>query len=275
MCTKRILFLRHGQAKHNPRAELAKSKGCSHEQFLDLMRQDDVFDAPLTDIGEEQARKGAEIFGRRLRDVDLVVSSPLSRAIQTADLVVPPHDIFNTGGVRQPKRVCVEDYREINGWLLNAKRPDRADFESLFHPSWDFSSLTDTDQTWSETLELESDAAERGYQGLQWLAQCKEKNILVVCHGGLLRFFMNDHPNIQVSDGRTNSSREFRSVKARFGNCELREYDMHWSEDEQILKKSPAPKPEVSSSQHHIHTMAKGLTAEQQKLCPNFILEEV
>ena len=36
------------------RAEPARSKGCSYEEFLELMRLDDAFDAGLTPAGVEQ-----------------------------------------------------------------------------------------------------------------------------------------------------------------------------------------------------------------------------
>ena len=85
-CTKRVLFLRHGQAVHNPRAEAAREAGCTHEHFLELTRQDDAFDSPLTTLGEEQAREVLRRYGSgALLNVGLVVASSLSRALRTAD----------------------------------------------------------------------------------------------------------------------------------------------------------------------------------------------
>ena len=54
--TKVIHLLRHGQAKHNINAERMRSEGCSHEEFLEAMRIDDAFDAPLTALGVQQVR---------------------------------------------------------------------------------------------------------------------------------------------------------------------------------------------------------------------------
>ena len=42
---KTLHFLRHGQAQHNPRAEAARAAGCSFDDFLRLMKEDDAFDA--------------------------------------------------------------------------------------------------------------------------------------------------------------------------------------------------------------------------------------
>ena len=89
--SKRIFLLRHGQAMHNPRAEAAKDRGCSHEKFLSLMQEDDCFDAPLTQLGRDQAHEARLSTAARAAasHIDLVVASPLSRALETADLVFP------------------------------------------------------------------------------------------------------------------------------------------------------------------------------------------
>ena len=222
--TKRVLFLRHGQAVHNPRAEAAKDKGCSHETFINLMRDDDAFDADLTFLGVSQGKSVRKKYGDQLQDVELVVSSPLSRTLKTADLTICPNEGIlcngDDGDRFHPPRICVEHWREINGYLLNAKRRDRANLKELFHSRWDFDScISETDVTWTETLESVEDCGERGYQGLLWLSQRREDNILTVCHGGILRFCMVNHPHVKVIDGRDDSAK-------RFGNCELREYSM-------------------------------------------------
>ena len=129
--SKRIFLLRHGQAMHNPRAEAAKDSGCSQKQFLSLMQEDDCFDAPLTDLGMQQAaeaRQSLEVQAA-VRQIDLVVASPLSRAVQTADLVFPTAS-------PQPgtRRVAVEHWREINGWLHNARRDTRKNLQEKFGP---------------------------------------------------------------------------------------------------------------------------------------------
>ena len=237
---KRILFLRHGQAMHNPRAEAAKDEGCSHQTFLDLMQQDDAFDAPLTPLGIQQAIQARMEYYKRLEKVQLVVSSPLSRALHTADLAIHPlNDVdididtktntntninTNTNTMRgATNRICMEEFREINGWLLNSQRRPTKDLISTFHPSWNFHLLTPQDDAWTTTLESEHSCAERCYQGLLFLLKKRvEDRILTVAHGGLLRFVMVHHPNVVVVDGRSEE-------KKRFGNCELREYDVEWT----------------------------------------------
>lgn len=222
MPPKRIFFLRHGQALHNPRAEVAREAGCSFEEFLQLMHEDDAYDADLTSLGEQQAKEAGSHHSVKeaLQSVDMIVSSPLSRAIRTADLV-HDSDKRNTN----PRRVAIEHFREINGKLLNAKRRPRIELETIF-PHWCFNEVPDQDKSWTEELESYPECSERGYQGLLWVMQEKEKKVLLVSHGGLLKMVMNDHPRVVLVDGRNHeqSSNDVRCVTARFGNCELRSY---------------------------------------------------
>lgn len=201
---------------HNPRAEAAKEAGCDHAEFVELMRQDDAMDADLTELGEKQARsvEKSTVWGDHA--LQLVVSSPLSRALLTADLAVPP-----MAGV---KRVAVEDFREINGMLLNGKRRNVDELEKRF-PSWDFGEIAQTDELWTDTLETHPACAERGYLGFCWLTKRPEERILLACHGGILRFTMQDHPLVKIVDKRTAGDLP-RAADARFGNCEIRKYEL-------------------------------------------------
>ena len=112
-------LLRHGQALHNPRAEAARKAGCSFDDFLRLMKEDDAFDADLTELGREQAREaGAALGDERMAGVQLVMVSPLSRAIETAQLVMP--------NATSSKPFIAHDLLcERSGWMLNAKRRTR------------------------------------------------------------------------------------------------------------------------------------------------------
>ena len=76
---KKVYLIRHGQSEYN----LLHGGGLSDSgSGVDPM----VFDAPLTELGKEQAR-GIELP----EDPELVVCSPLTRAVQTALLAFPGH----------------------------------------------------------------------------------------------------------------------------------------------------------------------------------------
>lgn len=212
---------------HNPRAEVAKANGCSMEEFIAIMREDDCLDAPLTNLGKEQAKTVKLPTSKS--NFDLVVSSPLSRALQTADAVYPSTITADNAG----KRVCCEHFREVNGDLLNAKRRNRSALEKLF-PSWDFSHLsTEEDYLWTPEMEGFSAVAERGYLGLDWLMKRPEESILLVAHGGILRYLMTIHPRISLKDERKSAN---KPVEARFDNCEVRHYRLSWSDSSDNMK---------------------------------------
>lgn len=138
-----------------------------------------------------------------------------------------------------PKRLVMESLREVYGWLLNAKRKSRNDLEKEF-PPWDFSELENEDSLWTNELESQPECAERGYLSLLSLAERSEQIMVVVSHGGLLRFTMNMHPNVGVRDGRSGTGGDVegavdvRCSKSRFGNCEVRAYELDLVFDENI-----------------------------------------
>ena len=197
---KRLLLMRHGQALHNPRAEARREAGCSFDEFIQTMKEDDALDADLTELGRSQVKS----VDSSRSGVELVVASCLSRALETAALAFPQKcDAKATF-------VCLDNLREINGLLLNAKRRTRTELAAKF-PTCCFDSLPgELDEAWTPTLEPEADCAQRGYASLLWLARRPERTIAVVAHGGLLHHALNGHPLV-VADEAT---------RKRFGRAE-------------------------------------------------------
>jgi broad specificity phosphatase PhoE len=223
--TKIVHFLRHGQAEHNPRAEAARDAGASFDEFLQLMKEDDAFDAALTPLGERQAEDAGTLFRTRLAGVQLVVASPLSRAVVTAAIAlgvrtrssmasVPfmltkavRRELAETVGLseseiraidpaaaheliaqqRPPRRfVAIESIRERNGLLLNGKRRARSELAAM-HPYCDFSLLTEEeDVLWTEhALESEPSTRARAHESLAWIMAQPESDVLCAAHGGI------------------------------------------------------------------------------------------
>ena len=223
------------------------------EEFIRLMREDDALDADLTDLGMEQARKchrdhfvAEETTSCNPLGIDLVVASSLSRTIDTADLVFPSFSASFTDGIETlpSRRICIDKFREVNGNLLNAKRRTKSELVAR-NPNWSFDSLkTEEDDSWTPEMERFEDAAERGYLGLVELLNGEAypdsasneneiNTILLVCHGGILRYLMNIHPLVHLADERSKSDGESvaKSVESRFDNCELRKYRLSWKDD--------------------------------------------
>jgi broad specificity phosphatase PhoE len=202
--SKVVHFVRHGQATHNVRAEVRRSEGCSMEEFLAIMGEDDELDADLTEIGREQARAKA----RPWEGIELVVCSPLSRAIETATLIFGDQLPF----------VSYEGLREWNGLLTNGQRRPTAQLTARF-PHVDFSLLPPTDETWSvEALEPKEEVANRGLTFLDWLCCREETEIAVVAHGGIFSALFEHESVDDVA----------RYLAPRFGNCDVRSVEMRY-----------------------------------------------
>jgi len=79
--TKRLFFVRHGQSQYNELYE---------KNWKDPM----LFDADLTTKGESQAREAGEVLRSMGANIELCITSPLTRAIRTCVLAMPPtqHD---------------------------------------------------------------------------------------------------------------------------------------------------------------------------------------
>eukprot|EP00937_MAST-01D_sp_MAST-1D-sp2_P003261 g3261.t1 len=172
------------------------------------MAEDDEFDAALTERGVAQARAaGAGPAAAHVSAAaDLVIASPLSRAIDTADIVLP------AASAPSARRVVREGWREIAGLLLNAKRLSRADLAGKY-AEWDTRMVpTEHDTLWTDALESEAACAERGYDELRWLWEhAPEERVAVAAHGGMFCFLMR-HPCVSADD----------HMRSRFHNCELR-----------------------------------------------------
>jgi broad specificity phosphatase PhoE len=101
---------------------------------------------------------------------------------------------------------------------------------------WNFENLQgNEDDSWTKEREDFDAAAERGYLGLSWLLQQQQhERILLVSHGGILRYLMNDHALIELQDKRTTSDNDNdkKEINARFDNCEVRKYLLSWKEEE-------------------------------------------
>jgi broad specificity phosphatase PhoE len=206
---KFLTLLRHGQALHNVNAEAMRASGCTFEQFIAQMKRDDVFDAPLTQFGREQAATASTTFARTLcaQKMELVVSSPLTRAIATVDVVLP-----QSAAQSVRRRVVREEFRERCGMLLCGKR-QTASALAAAHPPWEVTShIVERDELWTEKIEKTDATCRRAYAGLLWLWEQPERHICVAGHGGIFDCMLKHHPHI-IADA---------DMSASFANCELR-----------------------------------------------------
>ncbi len=144
---QQLYFIRHGESQFNVQKRFAGRTN-----------------TPLTSDGRKQAKAAAkEIkeFG-----IDLIVSSPLSRALETAKIIAkeigyPEKDIHINS------LVIERDYGELEG--------------KTYSPDLNFDGISD--------IETDDTLKERAALALRWLETLDAKKILVVSHGSFGRAF--------------------------------------------------------------------------------------
>ncbi|XP_020080422.1 phosphoglycerate mutase-like protein 1 isoform X1 [Ananas comosus] len=224
---KTLHLVRHAQGIHNVKGEN------DHKEYS----SPELFDAHLSPLGWEQVsnlRKHVHKCGLA-KKIDLVVTSPLLRTMQTAvgvfggesytdGINVPPLMVENAGNSNHlaisslncPRFVAVEKCRERLGFNLCDKRRSISDYRPLF-PAIDFSLIrSDVDVLWkADVREKDEDLASRGMSFINWLWTREEKEIAIVTHSAFLSHTLSNfgkdcHPTIEAE------------ICKSFANCELR-----------------------------------------------------
>ncbi len=144
---KTVYFVRHGESQANRDGVIAG----------------DGIDSPLTDIGRDQAKSVAEEL--RSKGIDLVVSSPKSRALDSAKIIA------NVIGYDSDKIVIIPELTERNvGEATGMKRDEYFEREKNGPP------ITGADS--------KQEMYEKVKRGLDKLRALPAENILVVSHNG-------------------------------------------------------------------------------------------
>ncbi|EGC36400.1 hypothetical protein DICPUDRAFT_31945 [Dictyostelium purpureum] len=199
---KTIYLIRHGESTFN----------VAYDNKVDPY----LFDARLTQVGENQASQLSEHVMEHLKDVELVITSPLTRALETTKrslskllesnsnikcIVSPLHrEVLMTSDDNGRERSIIEkEYPEF-------------DFQSLeerwwipeFCPELKSDLSIDTHKVFMKTPFRESESLflERIRQFKQLLLSRPESNIAVVGHGDFFYYLldekMEDIPNCKI-----------------------------------------------------------------------------
>jgi broad specificity phosphatase PhoE len=223
---KLIHVLRHAEGYHNVNRE-----------YHDMKH----LDASLTPTGREQCRTLAFTSQDGMlssNSIDLLVTSTLTRCIQTALLCFP-----SIGPV-----IAQESIRETVNYACDRRRPTSVLREEF--PTVDWSDVIDEeDAIWNAYEErLGSDwkshresgelyrIADRGRHFLAWLSQRSEKNVVVCSHSAFLRCFFNwgqiggvPFLKTQFLDDREESLRKIDIPLLTY--CGDQEFEMHMRSD--------------------------------------------
>ncbi|KAM5575206.1 phosphoglycerate mutase-like protein 1 [Rosa sericea] len=225
--SKTIHLVRHAQGIHNVEGEK------DHSAYMSF----DLFDAHLTPLGWQQVdnlHKHVRACGLA-KKIDLVITSPLLRTMQTAvgvfggeaytdGIDVPPLMVENAGNsshaaissLNCPPFVAVELCREHLGVHPCDKRRSISEYRPLF-PAIDFSLIENNDDIlWTPDIrEKNEEVAARGLKFFNWLWTRKEKDIAIVTHSGFLYHTLSAFGNDCHSSIKS-------EISTHFANCELR-----------------------------------------------------
>ena len=209
-----------------------------------------VQDARLTDKGIKQALQLRDYLANRpsggmpFTSFDLVVVSPLTRTLETADAVFGPARKPGTPvflaeqhghtGAPTPKILVREECRERWGkYVCDGRRPIREIIKEF--PRFDFSEVEHDDDIFYTQDEREPDelCCERAVLFLEWLNKRPEKCIAVVTHSSFLRHLFMEFGGNTAPDDRD-------KLKRVAANCELRSVVMcsHGVKDGAPMSKS-------------------------------------
>ncbi|KAA3476595.1 phosphoglycerate mutase-like protein 1 [Gossypium australe] len=186
---KIVHLVRHGQAMHNVEGDINR----------EALLSPHLFDAELSPLGLHQVgklRKDVHASGL-LKRIELVITSPLYRTMQTA---------FGVFG-------STESNEDAGGVRPCDMRRRVSECQALF-PSIDFSMAKDS--MWNPDFrESEEEMAARMGLLMDWLWTRPEQEIVIVSHGIMLQHILyrlgNDcHPSVRTA------------LCKRFDNCELR-----------------------------------------------------
>jgi broad specificity phosphatase PhoE len=190
---KTLLFIRHGHATHN------SNYNPDHPE--------DYFDAPLTEIGIQQAQNVS------VPEVELVVVSPLTRAIETALYAFP----------NCTNMIAHADAREttFNSVPFNRRRP--LSILSSQFPKIVFESEAGVEIDDRNIIEDIPLMTKRIHRLLKWIHERPESRIAIVSHCNFLsNLFMLLPSNSIVLDSK---SRIVDPHQIAFGNCDF--YTIH------------------------------------------------
>ncbi|CAG7868462.1 unnamed protein product [Brassica rapa] len=210
---KIIHLLRHGQAEHNVEAEKDRNALLSPH----------LFDAPLTDHGHQQVENLRErvVSSGLLKRVELVVTSPLLRTMQTAVGVFGNED-NQPNMINKPSILALEVARDRNGVRPPDMRRNVSEYQTIF-PTIDFSQAyiffhieSEEDNLWRpDVRESEEEILARGLEFMKWLWKRPEKEVAVVSHGIVLQHMLY----VFANDCDVSVRHE---LCKRFANCEIR-----------------------------------------------------
>lgn len=208
---KIIHFVRHGEGYHNKAQREWRAKqdydGSSSPYSFDIDQEFKFLDPKLTEVGTKQAEELEKIT--KLLKVDIIITSPLQRAIQTAEIG------FSSQIKNKVKFIAEELCHEIGGFHTCDKRLSVTELKSAY-PKVEFSGIeTEDDPLWLDgyTRESAKDISIRSAKFINFLQERPETRIVVTSHSTILLAIFNASLLLEnYSDRQWFGTGEMRSV---------------------------------------------------------------
>ncbi|KAJ5443912.1 phosphoglycerate mutase family protein-like protein [Penicillium daleae] len=231
-----LYVIRHAQGEHNVND--------SHH----------LRDALLTEIGKAQCRELQEKFSF-LQDIEVILSSPLRRTIQTAAYTFAPEL-----EKRQIPIVLVPKAQEISSLACDIGHDAEVTISEApklianAAPLWDASNLDTTLKgIYASTLPA---VHQRAAEMRNWIYNRPEKHIALVTHGGFLHYFTEDWTGYVKGKGTGYLNCEYRKLEF---TDDSNEKESHLRECGSTLEKQARPAGLDAHLIHEIEEVEKAL----------------
>ena len=172
---KTVHFVRHAEALHNKDAKL----------FSDFYEgrhlSEDYIDSRLSEEGIKQCEHLKTILNEKVPFPDLIISSSLSRAIQTARISYPSAEILVTDRCIERRADNISDKRSDISYLKTIF--DNVNFDDIEHDKYH---LFDSDKEMHPTPFSSDKCISRAKAFIDYLFERPETNIIVFTHSVFL-----------------------------------------------------------------------------------------
>lgn len=206
----KIILIRHGQTNFNNNNQI----------------QGHSFTSRLNENGKNQVEKLSKIINKRYKNIDIIISSDLTRTIQTTkiiyDNIIKNKKKDINKNIKTPKIIFDKNLREINRGKFNFKKIEKnhqwSKFENLWEMGIDFENKNDLK---FETYKQLKNRVSNIIKKIKIISKNKNiNNIILVSHGEFNKFFISQINKKTIEEYLTKYRKEIKQP-----NCCINEFE--------------------------------------------------
>ena len=201
----KIYLMRHGETDYNKKGLIQGS-----------------LDIPLNEYGIRLAQLTRDGFRNEGLKFDKAYCSPLIRARQTADILLEGQDTL----ISYDDRICEMNFGEGEGILLKdiSIKPEYQNIDYLFHDPEKYVA-TEFGESYEALFQRVKDFLEQEI----YPKENSYKNVLVCCHGGIIRAFLAFLKKLELSQFWNN-----HQPNCSVNIIEIKDHSLHILEEHKI-----------------------------------------